>query len=81
MAINLKKIHQVCLDGDWHHIRTASFQLRNFEFTELDEYVTHPTAIPGFTFTTPGGATIAGPLTAITAIRYNTGDSPKGAPL
>lgn len=79
LAINTDNITAAMIGGQWHDVIDGSFDIDAYEmyWGDIDrpeQWVLHGGKVPGvthtgYTFRTTGGHRIAGPLTAIQAIR------------
>jgi len=64
LAIDIDRVTAVLLADGWHQVEEESFVLDSYEYVYRTEYDA------GFLFKTTGGDYIAGPLSAIQAVRY-----------
>ena len=74
LAIQQERVREVLLSGEWYKVDKQSFYIDSYEFMD-DTYCTHGgghggVTASGFCFITAGSHLMAGPLTAIQAIRY-----------
>lgn len=81
LAIEVDDVTAVLLADGWHTVANKSFALDSYEYVwGADDQVMHgggnsAICATGFTFTTENGSTmVAGPLTAVLAVRI--GDTP-----
>jgi hypothetical protein len=85
LMIDVDKVEAVLLADGWHEIADRSFRLDSYEFVwgnqyqrDNDEFTTmhgggqSGICATGFAFHNPNQQTIAGPLTAILAVRSST---------
>lgn len=75
LAIDVDKVVSVLLADGWHEVLKESFELDSYEFTWSGSAVhgggQSGVCATGFTFlVTEQGIKLAGPLTAILAVRY-----------
>jgi hypothetical protein len=86
LAIDTDHVTAVLLTDGWHHVTDQSFDVDSFEFlywgrTQCkdhdDPVIVHGggrsgVCAAGFAFRTDDGTHVAGPLTAVLAVRYTT---------
>lgn len=75
LSINIHAVTAVMIGNEWHEIEPGTFDLDSYEFEDNGSTILEGGSVEGishtgYTFTLSHGATIAGPLTAIQAIRY-----------
>ncbi|KJS60650.1 hypothetical protein [Streptomyces rubellomurinus] len=74
ISVSPKSVTQVLLqDGQWYTVNTGTFTIGSYRLLTDNELMDHLLATevstPGFSFEEPGGRTVTGPLSSITAIR------------
>ncbi len=74
LAIDTDTVSAVLLADGWHQVTARSFDLDAYEFVWEGETLLgggNCAGVPstGFSFTTTDGSTVAGPLTALLAVR------------
>jgi hypothetical protein len=76
LAIDVDRVTRVLLADGWHEVCEDSFGLDSYEYVEANGHIRHGggdsgVCATGFAFKTDdGGEYMAGPLTAILAVRY-----------
>jgi len=75
LAIDIDNVIAVLLAGKWHNVIEKSFVIDSYEFVRGDQVelgggTCALVASTGFAFKTTKDEWIAGPLTAILAVRY-----------
>ena len=77
LAIDVDKVEMVLLADGWHEVAAGSFDLDAYEYmhegrTLLEGGRVAGVPTTGATWTEPGGAVAACPITAILAVKWHT---------
>jgi hypothetical protein len=80
LLIDVRKITAVLLADGWHNVTPGTFNLDSFEFGVGDDCIHYGgnggVCSTGFEFKDDNGDLIAGPLTAVLAVRRGNGWQP-----
>ena len=77
LYIDVDRVTNVMIGANWYEVAKGTFDLDSYEYHHQDN-VLHGggqsgVCATGFAFETRDGACMAGPLTAIQAVRYSKG--------
>jgi len=73
LAIDTDRVTAVLLADGWHDVVDKSFNLDAYEFMWDGRLVGSGSSATGYDFEEGNGSRLAGPLTAIIAVRYTKG--------